>query len=192
MMSPISPNRFLESLKGGGRLARGTPEHVGRPGHRPAGRGPADVDGSRYFQDLSQRNPSDVTAQTLAGFFQVRAGHDLAAAISKLDKTATMDVGLPQYFRGIALAELLPPRRACPRPSWRRWTVNGRTRSSPTSSWCWRSATSSRPCCFAPRTRASPVPMRRSGGSSRRPRHGDGQVSVRPRQTGSRCSRASR
>ena len=31
-----------------------------------------------------------------------------AAAITKLDKAATMDVGLPQYFRGLALAELLP------------------------------------------------------------------------------------
>ena len=29
-------------------------------------------------------------------------------AITKLDKAATMDLGLPQYFRGLALAELLP------------------------------------------------------------------------------------
>src|SRR6476659_2263319 len=107
MTTPISPNRFLESLK----------EAAGWPGARPstlvvlatamvAAR--ADAEGSRYFQDLSERNPADVTAQALAGFFQVRAGHDLAAAISKLDKAATMDVGLPQYFSGIALAELLP------------------------------------------------------------------------------------
>jgi glyoxylase-like metal-dependent hydrolase (beta-lactamase superfamily II) len=38
----------------------------------------------------------------------VRAGHDVAEAITKLDKAATLDLGLPQYFRGLALAELLP------------------------------------------------------------------------------------
>src|SRR6185369_8800199 len=59
-------------------------------------------------QDLAERNPADATAQALAGFFQVRAGHDVAAAITKLDKAATMDLGLPQYFRGLALAGLLP------------------------------------------------------------------------------------
>src|SRR6266851_4008933 len=68
----------------------------------------ADAEGSRYFQDLSERNPADATAHALAGFFQVRAGHDVAAALTKLDKAATMDLGLPQYFRGLALAELLP------------------------------------------------------------------------------------
>ena len=68
----------------------------------------ADAEGSRYFQDLSERNPADATAQALAGFFGIRAGHDVAAAITKLDRAATMDLGLPQYFRGLALAELLP------------------------------------------------------------------------------------
>src|ERR1700736_4554108 len=37
----------------------------------------ADSEGSRYFQDLSERNPADATAQALAGLFQVRAGHDV-------------------------------------------------------------------------------------------------------------------
>jgi glyoxylase-like metal-dependent hydrolase (beta-lactamase superfamily II) len=68
----------------------------------------ADADGSRYFQDLSERNPADATVQALTGFFQVRGGDDLAAGISKLDKAATVEPGLPQYFRGLALAELLP------------------------------------------------------------------------------------
>src|SRR4029077_5267409 len=68
----------------------------------------ADAEGSRYFQDLSERNPADATAQALAGFFQVRAGHDVAAAIARLDKAAATDLGLPQYFRGLALAGLLP------------------------------------------------------------------------------------
>jgi glyoxylase-like metal-dependent hydrolase (beta-lactamase superfamily II) len=68
----------------------------------------ADAEGSSYFQDLSERNPADATAQALAGFFQVRAGHDVAAAEAKLDEAATMEPGLPQYFRGLALAGLLP------------------------------------------------------------------------------------
>jgi glyoxylase-like metal-dependent hydrolase (beta-lactamase superfamily II) len=67
-----------------------------------------DAEGSSYFQDLSERSPANATAQALAGFFQVRAGHGVSAALTKLDKAATMDVGLPQYFRGLALAELLP------------------------------------------------------------------------------------
>jgi glyoxylase-like metal-dependent hydrolase (beta-lactamase superfamily II) len=67
----------------------------------------ADAEGSRYFQDLSGRNPADATALALAGFFQVRAGENVAAAITKLDNAATMDLGLPQYLRGLALAELL-------------------------------------------------------------------------------------
>jgi glyoxylase-like metal-dependent hydrolase (beta-lactamase superfamily II) len=68
----------------------------------------ADAEGSRYFQDLSERNPADATAQALAGFFQVRAAHDVAVAVTQLDKAAAMDAGLPQYFRGLALAWLLP------------------------------------------------------------------------------------
>ena len=59
----------------------------------------ADADGSRYFRDLSERNPDDATAQALAGFFQVRAGRDVASAIVRLDKAATMDLGLPQKQR---------------------------------------------------------------------------------------------
>src|SRR5580693_2819664 len=68
----------------------------------------ADAEGFRYFQDLSERNPADATARALAGFFAVRAGDDVAAALTKLDQAAAMDVGLPQYFRGLALAGLLP------------------------------------------------------------------------------------
>jgi glyoxylase-like metal-dependent hydrolase (beta-lactamase superfamily II) len=68
----------------------------------------ADAEGSSYFQDLSERNPADATAQALAGFFAVRAGQDVAAALTTLDKAAAMDLGLPQYFRGLALAGLLP------------------------------------------------------------------------------------
>jgi glyoxylase-like metal-dependent hydrolase (beta-lactamase superfamily II) len=104
---PISSNRLLGSLK----------EAAGWPGSDRntvvtlalllvAAR--ADAEGSSYFQDLSERNPADAAAQALAGFFQVRAGHDVAAGRTKLDKAATTEPGLPQYFRGLALAELLP------------------------------------------------------------------------------------
>src|SRR5580692_7339842 len=107
MTGPISRNRLLGSLK----------EAASWPGADRntvvtlatalvAAR--ADAEGSRYFQDLSERNPADATAQALAGFFAVRAGHDVAAAITTLDKAATTDAGLPQYFRGLALAGLLP------------------------------------------------------------------------------------
>ena len=107
MTGPISPNRFIGSLK----------EAASWPGAHPSTvvilatalvSARADEEGSSYFQDLSERNPADAIAQALAGFFQVRARHDVDAAITKLDKAATMDVGLPQYFRGLALAELLP------------------------------------------------------------------------------------
>lgn len=107
MTGPISRNRLLGSLK----------EAASWPGADRstvvtlatalvAAR--ADAEGSSYFQDLSERNPADATAQALAGFFAVRAGHDVAAAVTKLDPAAAMDLGLPQYFRGLALAELLP------------------------------------------------------------------------------------
>ena len=49
----------------------------------------ADAEGCRYFQDLSEQNPADATAQALAGFFQVRARQDMAAALTKLDKETT-------------------------------------------------------------------------------------------------------
>lgn len=74
----------------------------------------ADAAGFRYFQDLSERNPADATALALAGFFAVRAGHDVAAAITTLDKAAAMEPGLPQYFRGLALADLHPSARKLP------------------------------------------------------------------------------
>lgn len=107
MTGPISRNRLLGSLK----------EAASWPGADRntvvtlattlvAAR--ADAEGFRYFQDLSERNPADATVQALAGFFAVRAGQDVAAAITTLDKAATTDLGLPQYFRGLALAELLP------------------------------------------------------------------------------------
>jgi glyoxylase-like metal-dependent hydrolase (beta-lactamase superfamily II) len=107
MTSPISSNRLLGSLK----------EAASWPGADRntvvtlalllvAAR--ADEEGSRYFEDLSELNPADAAAQALTVFFQVRAGDDVAAALTKLDQAVAMEPGLPQYFRGLALAELLP------------------------------------------------------------------------------------
>src|SRR5258708_20199083 len=107
MNGPISRNRLLGSLK----------EAASWPGadrntvvtlatSLVAAR--ADAEGSSYFQDLAERNPADATAQALAGFFAVRAGDDVGAAMTRLDKAAATDLGLPQYFRGLALAGLLP------------------------------------------------------------------------------------
>jgi tetratricopeptide (TPR) repeat protein len=104
---PISSDRLLGSLKEAARwpgAERNTVVTLALS--LVAAR--ADEDGASYFKDLSERNPADATAQALAGFFQVRADHDLAAAVAKLDEAATIEPGLPQYFRGLALAELLP------------------------------------------------------------------------------------
>src|SRR5579863_9733617 len=107
VMRPISRNRLLGSLKEAASWPgadRGT--LVTLAAALVAAR--ADAEGSGYFQELSDENPANATAQALAGFFQVRAGHDVASAMDRLDTAVTMDVGLPQYFRGLALAELLP------------------------------------------------------------------------------------
>jgi glyoxylase-like metal-dependent hydrolase (beta-lactamase superfamily II) len=107
MTGPISPDRLLGSLKEAASWP-GADRNTVMTLATSLVAARADAEGSRYFQDLSERNPADATAQALAGFFAVRAGDDVAAAITKLDKAATMDLGLPRYFRGLALAELLP------------------------------------------------------------------------------------
>src|SRR5258708_19114521 len=107
MNGPISRNRLLGSLKEAASWP-GADRNTVVTLATALGAARADAEGSRYSQDLAERNPADATAQALAGFFAVRAGHDVAAALTRLDKAATMDLGLPQYFRGLALAELLP------------------------------------------------------------------------------------
>ena len=106
MTSPISPNRFLESLK----------EAAGWPGHArahwsswlPRWSRHTPTGGESVLPGPLRAQPRRCHGASACRFFQVLAGHDVAAAITKLDKAATMDVGLPQYFRGLALAELLP------------------------------------------------------------------------------------
>jgi glyoxylase-like metal-dependent hydrolase (beta-lactamase superfamily II) len=66
----------------------------------------ADGDGARYFGALAAGQPDQVLPAALAGFFQVRAGEDIPAGLALLDDAATRDLGLPQYYRGLALAGL--------------------------------------------------------------------------------------
>ena len=66
----------------------------------------ADEEGSSYFQALSELNPADAVAQALAGFFQVRAGDDLAAFITAAatlagqgDLTLALEIIAPGLLR---------------------------------------------------------------------------------------------
>ncbi len=68
----------------------------------------ADHDGLRYFDGLAASQPDQVLPLALAGFFQVRAGEDVAAGVAKLDDAASRDLGPAQYYRGLALAGLPP------------------------------------------------------------------------------------
>ncbi len=77
----------------------------------------ADAEGYRYFSDLSDAQPDAALPLALAGFFQARLGEDAGAgggaaadALAKLDRAAAADLGLPQYFRGLALTALPPDR----------------------------------------------------------------------------------
>ena len=70
----------------------------------------ADAEGYRYFAELSNARPDEALPLALAGFFQARVGEDTDAALAKLDQAAAADLGLPQYFRGLALAGLPPDR----------------------------------------------------------------------------------
>jgi glyoxylase-like metal-dependent hydrolase (beta-lactamase superfamily II) len=104
---PISHSRLIESLKEAAGWPEADPNTVMTLALTYATTR-ADADAAAYFADLSARTPADAVACALAGFFAVRAGHDLGSAVSKLDEAAAMDPGLPRYFRGLALAELLP------------------------------------------------------------------------------------
>ncbi|MGH3303463.1 MAG: MBL fold metallo-hydrolase [Streptosporangiaceae bacterium] len=66
----------------------------------------ADQEGAEFFQRLAASQPDEVLPLALAGYFQVRAGQDIAAGVSKLDNAASRDLGPSQYYRGLALAGL--------------------------------------------------------------------------------------
>ena len=75
----------------------------------------ADADGYRYFCELAGARPGEALPLALAGFFQARLGEDTDAALAKLDRAAAADLGLPQFFRGLALAGLPPDRQRAER-----------------------------------------------------------------------------
>jgi glyoxylase-like metal-dependent hydrolase (beta-lactamase superfamily II) len=66
----------------------------------------ADHDGLSYFESLAASQPDEVLPLALAGYFQVRGGEDIAAGVARLDDAASRDLGLAQYYRGLALAPL--------------------------------------------------------------------------------------
>jgi Metallo-beta-lactamase superfamily len=68
----------------------------------------ADAEGAAFFGELAASQPDQALPLTLAGFFGVRAGQDIPAVLAKLDQAAALDLGLPQYYRGLALAGLPP------------------------------------------------------------------------------------
>jgi glyoxylase-like metal-dependent hydrolase (beta-lactamase superfamily II) len=66
----------------------------------------ADQEGAEFFETLAASQPDQVLPLTLAGYFQVRAGRDVAGGLAKLDDAASRDLGPAQYYRGLALAGL--------------------------------------------------------------------------------------
>jgi glyoxylase-like metal-dependent hydrolase (beta-lactamase superfamily II) len=77
-----------------------------------------DGDAHAYFHARATSEPDRAIFVALDGFFQARAAADVSLfrrvawveeAIAQLDRAASMDGGLPRYFRGLVLAEL--PRR---------------------------------------------------------------------------------
>ncbi len=110
MTGPITRHRGIESLKTAARWPgadRAT--SVILAARLAAAR--ADAEGYRYFCELADARPGEALPLALAGFFQARLGEDTGAALAKLDRAAAADLGLPQYFRGLALAGLPPDRR---------------------------------------------------------------------------------
>lgn len=63
-------------------------------------------EGYEYFLERAQAEPDRPLYLTLAGVFQARLDGATDEAIDKLDAAAERDLGLPQYFRGVTLAEL--------------------------------------------------------------------------------------
>jgi glyoxylase-like metal-dependent hydrolase (beta-lactamase superfamily II) len=112
MTGPIARQRDTESLK----VAAGWPgvdqATLVVLAARLAAAG-ADADGYRYFQQHADERPGQAVPLALAGYFQTRLGGDVGAALAKLDQAASAGIGLPQYFRGLALAALpSDPQRA--------------------------------------------------------------------------------
>lgn len=63
-------------------------------------------EGYDYFTALSAERPESALLESLAGVFQARLDGPDEKAIARLDAAAERGLGLPQYFRGTALAGL--------------------------------------------------------------------------------------
>jgi glyoxylase-like metal-dependent hydrolase (beta-lactamase superfamily II) len=108
----IAPSRGIESLKVAARWPGADRAAVITLAIRLASVR-ADADGYAYFQQEADAHPGEALPLALAGFFQARLGTDADAALAKLDQAAQVDLGPPQFFRGLALAALPPsPERA--------------------------------------------------------------------------------
>ena len=118
MTGRITRQRDVESLKIAARWPDADKNTIVTLASRLAA-DDADAEGYRYFCDLSDAQPDAALPLSLAGFFQARLAGDggadvdaeASAALAKLDRAASADLGLPQYLRGLALTAL-PPDRA--------------------------------------------------------------------------------
>ncbi len=110
MTGPIAGHRGIESLKTAARWPGADRATTVILATRLAA-ARADPDGYRYFSELAGAQPGEALPVALAGFFQARLGEDADAALVKLNQAAAADLGLPQCFRGLALAGLPPDRR---------------------------------------------------------------------------------
>jgi glyoxylase-like metal-dependent hydrolase (beta-lactamase superfamily II) len=107
MPERIIPDRTAESMKVAARWPGADRATLVTLAMLLAGTG-ADAEGLRFFAELAADQPGQPLPLALAGFFGVRAGQDIPAALAKLDEAAAADLGLPQYFRGLALAGMPP------------------------------------------------------------------------------------
>jgi glyoxylase-like metal-dependent hydrolase (beta-lactamase superfamily II) len=110
MTGPIAHDRDIESLKTTARWPGADRNTTVILAIRLAA-ARADGEGYAYFQEQADAQPGQALPLALAGFFQARLGEDADAALAKLDQAAATDLGLPQYFRGLALAGLPPDRK---------------------------------------------------------------------------------
>jgi hypothetical protein len=119
----------------------------------------ADHDGLTFFEALAASQPDQLLPLALAGYFQVRAGENIPAGLAKLDDAASIDLGLAQYYRGLALAALPagaghaeqavtetgrdsnPSMRPIGRQRSTCWPTAGQSRSPRPRGPCWPSAT---------------------------------------------------
>ena len=114
MTGPITHDRGIESLKMAARWPGADRATTVILATRLAA-ARADAEGQRYFSESADAQPGEALPLALAGFFQARLGEEVDAALAKLDQAAATDLGLPQYFRGLALAGLPPDRRRAAR-----------------------------------------------------------------------------